>query len=356
MTIVEGKYKKIVTRRVERNKPDKIKRTLNMKEFYHKRNRVLIVRSVGGLGDIFMHRMMFEDFKDLIGDGEVHFACPPMYHEAVKDHPFIDELLDSSTVDKSDYIISYNTTTACGRYEMRMAPMSGLNRSDIWSQHCGVNLKKHNMHITLTDAEHQLGHDIISNYVQTNEPVVVVCPVSAMRGKNLLDHQLNGLIQYLRDQGCCPIGLHNTPILPLIKNNVPSIHSLSIRQWMAVLNAADYVVSVDTAAFHCSGGMGKPLTGIFTFADGLAYGKHYEFELVQKHRKTNPCWTCGPCYNWGECPKTKQELKPCLTELSVEEIIDGVQRMFARWPVDKVKNEGEINGTIDYTNQSGNCN
>jgi ADP-heptose:LPS heptosyltransferase len=87
-----------------------------------------------------------------------------------------------------------------------------------------------------------------------------------MRGKNLLDHQLMGLIEHLQKLECCPMGIHSYPIMPLVKRNLPSIHSLNIRQWMAVLHAADYVVSVDTAAFHCAGGMGKPLTGIFTFA------------------------------------------------------------------------------------------
>lgn len=334
MTIIQGKHKKIVSRRVERIKPDKIKRTLNMKEFYHKRNKVLIIRAVGGLGDIFMHRMMFEDFKDLIGDGEVHFACPTQYHDAIKDHPFVDKILDCKNVDKTDYIVSYNTTTACGRYEMRLAPFADLNRSDIWSQHCGVKLKKHNMNIRLTDQEISDGYDIINHYRDRQGPSVIVAPISAMRGKNLLDHQLFGIYKYLHERGTCPIGIHTYPIMPLIKRNLPSIHSLNIRQWMAVLNAADYVISVDTAAFHCSGGLRKPLTGIFTFADGKVYGKYYDFELVQKHRDIDPNWTCGPCYNWGDCPKVKKgELKPCLTELTVNDLVDGVERMFSRWPV-----------------------
>jgi hypothetical protein len=115
---------KIVSRRVERRSPEKIVRILNLRDFYAKRNKILIVRSVGGLGDIFMHRMIFEDFKRIMPDAEIHFACPKIYHDALIDHPFIDKVLDSATVDKSDYIISYNTTTACGRYEMKMAPFS----------------------------------------------------------------------------------------------------------------------------------------------------------------------------------------------------------------------------------------
>jgi len=44
-----------------------------------------------------------------------------------------------------------------------------------------------------------------------------------------------------------------------------------------------------------AGGLGKPLCGIFTFADGKIYGKHYDFVLVQKHRD-NGNWNCGSCF------------------------------------------------------------
>lgn len=333
MPIVEGNLKKIVSRRIEQNRPNKLCKTLNMKEFYHKRNKVLIIRSVGGLGDIMMHRMMFEDFKRLIGDGEVHFACPTQYHDAVKDHPYINQILDCSSVDKTDYIISYNTTTACGRYEMRMAPFADMNRSDIWAAHCGVNLLKHDMHIKLTQDEIDEGHKIIELHRNRSGPCVILCPVSAMMNKNLLEVQLMTVVRNLYSRGCCVIGLHNHPVHQLTNKNIPSIHSLSLRQWMAVLNAADYVVSVDTSSFHCAGGLKRPLMGIFTFADGAVYGKHYDFVLVQKHRNTDPCWTCGPCYNWGDCPKTKSNPKPCLTEISSDMLIGGLNKMFEKWPL-----------------------
>jgi len=332
MAIVE-KTKKIVSRKIQINKPQNLYRTLNLREFYDKRNKVLIIRAVGGLGDIFMHRMMFEDFKELVGDGEVHFACPSQYHQAVIDHPYIDKVLDSAQVEKTDYIISYNTTTACGRHEMKIAPKSDLNRSDIWSKHCGVNLKKHDMHIRFTEDELKEGKDILETYRNRTGPIAIVCPISAMVNKNLLDHQLNAIVDNLYERGCCVVGLHTYPVMPLVKRGVPSIHSLNIRQWMSVLKNADYVVSVDTSAFHCAGGLGKPLTGIFTFADGKVYGEYYDFVLIQKHRDKDPCWTCGPCYDWGQCPKTKQNPKPCLTEINKDMLVEGLDKMFEKWPL-----------------------
>lgn len=317
---------------VRDQRPEKIARVLSLPDFYEKRNKILIIRNVGGLGDIFMHRMIFEDFKLAIPDAEIHFCCPKYYHDAVKDHPYIDKIIDYKDVDKNNYIISYNTTTACGRTEMRFAPLSGPHRSDIWSEHCGLKLTRHNMHIHITDEEKTEGKRLIENNRDRSGPSVAICPISAMENKNLLEHQLVSLVKGLNEMGLYSFCLHNTPINMCYKNNIPLISESRIRAWMGVLDQADYVISVDTAAFHCAGGMGKPLVGIYTFADGQVYGKYYDFFLVQKHRNIDKNWTCGPCYNWGNCSKTTNNPKPCLTEITSEMMLSAVNSMLEKWP------------------------
>lgn len=323
----------VIRRRTEYCRPEKLTRTLNLREFYEKRNKVLILRAVGGLGDILMHRMMFEDFKRLNPEAEIHFACPPRYHDAVADHPFVDKLLDSNEVKRHDYLVSYTTTTACGRYEMGIAPYSGKHRSDIWANHCGVELTKHKMHFVLSDEEKALGKKLIEDSRDRSGPSIALCPVSAMHNKNLMDHHMVGVVEELRSRGMYVFGLHNTPVHTLLKEDVPMIQGLKIRPWMSVINQVDYIISVDTAHFHCAGGMGKPLTGIFTFADGLVYGRYFNCEIVQKHRDRDPEWTCGPCYNWGACTKTKENPKPCLTEITVGDIMEKVEVMLEKCPI-----------------------
>lgn len=311
--------------------PPKFAADMSIREFSDKRNTVLIVRNVGGLGDILMHRMMFEDFHLLMPDCEIHFACPKAYHGVVSDHPYVAKVLDSETVDKNQYLISYNTSSACARYEIMTAPMSGLHRSDIWANHCGFNLSQHDMHIRFTPEEQKWGEDKISS-CRSGKPVVGVAPVSAMGLKNLTEEQLGGLLDGLIKRGLTPVGLHTNPILTFSQKNLEVIYRTSVREWMSLIAACDYVVSVDTAAFHCAGGLRKPLTGIYTFSDGKVYGRYFDFELVQMHRDDDPEWTCGPCYNWCNCAKTKAALKPCLTEITVEMILGGVDRMLDRWP------------------------
>lgn len=318
--------KVVVSRRVETTRS----RDCSLREYYERRNTVLIVRNIGGLGDILMHRMLFEDIKLLMPDSIIHFACPTTYHDAVVDHPFIDVLIDSQTVDKQDYLISYNTSTACGRYELKMAPMSDLHRSDIWAAHCGFKLTRHNMHISVTEDEKEWAKQRIAEARDRDGLVVLVSPISAMENKNLLQSQQEELIKGMWDRGLCPIGLHNSSIIDMFRLNVPQINRITIRQWMALISESDAVVSVDTSTFHCAGGMGKPLVGIFTFADGVVYGRYFDFILVQKHRDDDPGW-CGPCYDWCNCIKTRVNPKPCLTEITGDMLLNGIDTMLSKY-------------------------
>jgi len=208
-----------------------------------------------------------------------------------------------------------------------------MHRSDIWAANCGMRLKNHNMHLNLSEEAKNFGYSIIDKMRKGHKgPSVLLCPVSAMIVKNLNPKQLSGVTKNLKDRGCFVVASHMHPIAELSKLDVETICGTTMLQLLGVINAADYVVSVDTGQFHAAGGLKKPLTGIFTFCDGKVYSKYYEAELVQKHRD-NGDWDCGPCYNWGVCPKTDNIPKPCLTEITVDMIIDGIDRMFKRWRV-----------------------
>jgi len=299
------------------------KKITTLRDFYNKRNKVLVRRRTGGLGDILMHRMIFEDFKLICPDIELHFACPKQYLDAVIDHPFLDKVFDSEMLDATpdalsinDYVCAYETTSICGRFETHMAPYSSLHRSDIWANYCGVELTKHEMHIQIQKKVK----------IDTDKIKVAYCPVSAMVVKNLLPGHNETILKELKKRDCYVYALHNTQL----DLDIPVINPNSLQEWLAYIDAADYVISVDTAAYHAAGGLKKPLMGIFTFADGKVYGKYFDSVLVQKHRD-NGDWDCGPCYEWPNCPKTKKTPKPCLTEITSKMLLTGIEEMFSKW-------------------------
>jgi ADP-heptose:LPS heptosyltransferase len=322
----------ILKRSLKKNAPIK---DLSLRGFYTKKDQILVLRQSGGVGDILMHRMMFEDFKKMYPACKITFACPQKYHPILKDHPFIDGLVCSREVKTSDFLISYNTSNACGRYEIEMAPFSGKHRSDIWANHCGVELTEHNMHLELSEELKQYGHDKLAEVRDDDKPSVVFCPISAMINKNLTGEQVTETVEGLREMGLFVYSCHLVDIPEFTKTKVPTISGCSLLQWMGVINAADYVLTVDTATFHLAGGLKKPLTGVFAWTDGKVYGKYYDFVLVQKHRDYTPGWLCGPCYCWPDCPKIdrKQYRKPCITELTSQMILKGAEEMLEKWPL-----------------------
>ena len=323
--------------RLIRKQQVKVPAPLTLKEFHEKRNKVLVVRETGGLGDMLIHRMMFEDFKRAMPEAEITLACRPAYLPIMEGHPFIDKVVDYNKIDPLDWIVHYNTSSACTRYEIAMAPYSGLHRSDIWAQHCGVVLKNHCMHLKITEEMKKVGRELVGKIWDGTKPKVLFCPISAMKVKDLSSYQIDPVIDHIRKRGCFVYSTHKYPIPELSRLNVPVICGISFVHWMGVVNEADYVVTVDTSHFHLAGELKKPLVGVFTFADGKVYGRYYDFVLVQKHRD-NGDWDCGPCYNWGNCTKTEKVPKPCLTEITAEMIIEGVDKMFDKWPLSNIGN------------------
>lgn len=320
-------------------------------DFYNERKKILILRNTGGLGDIFMHRMIFEDFKLLMPDCHITFACPPKYFNAVSDHPFIDEIIDCKNVkycSKKQPLIKfitgygevYDTSFICNRYEMKMSPYCYKHRCDIWAEDapsiaprlvnqegelpiCGLKLTNHNMHFTISDEEKQWAKDFLRT---DDRKIIIFAPVSAMNSKNMEPHQIQPVIDAL-SKDYKVYALHD---LPIPQYNIPSISCANIRQFIALLNEVDCVISVDTAAFHCAGGLGKPTLAIFGWADGKVYSKYYpRVVLVQKHREDNPEWTCGPCYKFTSCCKVPETVsrKPCITEITSDMIMEGFYKL-----------------------------
>ena len=175
------------------------------------------------------------------------------------------------------------------------------------------------------------GRQTVNKLNTKHRSTLVISPISASAGKDLLDFQLEGIIRHAHKKGLFVLAVHENTIPRLVALNVPVVSGTSIPQWMGVINAADYVLSVDTAAVHYAGSIGKPTVGVFTYADGKIYGKYLpRFELVQLDRDNGGKPEC-PCYNWTLCPYAEGIIKPCLTEISAKMLTDALDRLLEKY-------------------------
>jgi hypothetical protein len=251
--------------------------------------------------------------------------------DCVRDHPLIKQVHPSTKVNLNDFIAYWKTcVVTTNKYENAYGKLCDLNRSDIWALYCGFDLKSHDMRLRMdSQMTRSCREKMDSMFTDRGKPIAMLCPVSAVISKSLLPWQIEEVVEACRDLNL--VGTHRSPILELEKHGVRGIYGVGLKEWMHYVNAADYVISVDTAAFHLAGGLKKPLTGIFTFANGKTYGKYYDFVLVQRHFDDGD-WDCGPCYNYKACPRSKGDIKPCLTDIKRGSIAAAIQDMLIKWP------------------------
>lgn len=307
------------------------RKNMSLKEFNEARNTILFISDWGGLGDVLIHRLIFDDVKKIIPESKIHFCCLSQYEDAIKDHPLVDKIIFPENLQKEKYLVFYQTCVkTSNKYESHYGKDCKLNRAEVWGLFCGYEITEPNMHFDLQKGKVQMYKNRMLDMVKDkNRPIVVFSPKSAITTKCLQPNQIKSVVEEL--ENCNIFVIEKKEDKELKKYNINTISNTTIDEWIHFTACADYVVTVDTATFHLAGGLGIPMTGIFAFANGKTYGKYYDFVLVQKHMDDGN-WDCGPCYNYRNCPKTQKELKPCLTELTEKEIKYGINKMFEKWP------------------------
>lgn len=296
-----------------------VKKPISLRDHYQRRNKVLVKRRCGGFGDILVQRMMFEDMSATGMD--ITFACPLYYLHMAKNHPFA-KAIRIEDAKEEEFGVVYDITTVCRVHEAKMGDNNKDNRSDIWAAHCGIELKNHNMFLAANEKVVEQFRD----YYRGKKTVLLATQSTNDEfgmAKSLTNEQIEALVDGLRKLGYHPISVHNEIQAVYESLGVEQFTDLDIDPWIALVAAADFIISVDTGTFHIAGGLKKPLVGVFSFTDGKVYGKYYDFVLVQKHRD-NGDWDCGPCFNVGFCPKSTEIMKPCMTTISANDILQGL--------------------------------
>lgn len=293
-----------------------IKKEISIKLFDQRKDKILIYRQYGGLGDILMARMLFEDLKKIKPENKIYFACPNHLIPAVDLHPYLNGVFDFKSI-KTEEFITFDISNVCTRYESFKGVHGDKHRSDIWAESIGISLENHNMHLSFRDDEINFAKKIIK------ENTVVIAPYSAMPSKNLLPKHLNEICKFLKNYNLNVIGLHNKEIEELKQFNIPTLTNLTIREWMSVINECSYVISVDTAAFHMANGLNKPTVGIFSWANGKLYSKYHNNAIIVQLNLSENC----PCYNFASCPLSNKAIKPCIQDLDEKIITDAIKIM-----------------------------
>jgi ADP-heptose:LPS heptosyltransferase len=299
--------------------------------------RMLIRRTIGGIGDILMHRMLLQDLRSAAPGVSVSMALPKKLLSLVTDHPFIDQALRVDRVNPDDYAFVYDTTHVAGGYEYHLV-RDGLpvdrHRSDIWAAEMGITLTRHEMLLSFTDEERGAARDILAP--SEGAPTVAVAPRTASPHKDWTDKAWAELLRELVAAGYHPVVFHDKPLHKCFKGTHAT--GLSLRNWMATVDACDYVITLATGMFCLANGLHKPTLALFGCEDLEVFGRYFpEMMAIQRRAEHGSEWKGCPCWR-NECAKLPRKSRKgnggdashCLRSITPAEVMEAFHALVAR--------------------------
>ncbi len=272
-----------------------------IKHYCSIKDKICILRSCGGYGDILVSRMIFEDLKKKYPQFHITYAVPEPYLQILKDHPYIDNVIDLKEFDKKKYNAFFNITHNCLRYEVSKAKECDKNRSDIWAESFGLELENHNMHLPKLDKnKNHIMSQLKKHGYKDGQKIIVFTPYSAVPTRHLITQHRQIIEKILIQTDAFCFCLHSAPVLE--HPTIPFVIGKNLIEAMSYIYFSDLVISTDTGHLHCAGGYNKNILGFFNYANGLLVGKYYKnLTIVQKNEENDSNWECGPCNDIGKC-------------------------------------------------------
>lgn len=304
---------------------------LPLSEYLDPAKTILVIRRLGGIGDIFMTRPIFRAIKEKNPSVEIHYALPSHLIPLVADCEYIDAILPFEELDETSikaYRWHGDITRACIEHEVRFRGRVHIQRTDLWARHLGIEVVNHAERFRFTEEEIRQAEEAILMKVPLPENMFFVAPYSADPRRNLTEKQARVGIEWARKKGMNPVIIHGSE-LPEYED-IPQVFGLPLRIWMAAATKAKMALTTDTGAMHLFGYLRVPTAAMHCFTSGKVVPKHYPTVIpFQLHRdnKKSPM-PCVPCYDWGSCPYLKKDGNPilkCVRDIPDELIIEALE-------------------------------
>lgn len=295
----------------------------------------LIQRRYGGAGDVLMTRPIFRAIKRHCQKLVLHVALPMEYAPLIVDLDEIDWIIPHDLLGDSTQCYQWQAdiSSACIRHEMVFKQNAHLNRTDIWARHVGIGLDgDYDAGIGLDQHEVDAACGILRQHGIEPGKLFAICPWSADAMRHLPADHVRWALEEARSSGLQPAVIHSAP-----GNNpwgLPLIHSLTQREWMAMMTQARLCLTTDTSHLHLAGMLGVPTAAMFCYTSGRVVAAHYPSVAVYQLAKAAGGMQCCPCYDWGSCKHHRQGgVLRCVTDIG-SELVRGTVRTALGMPFD----------------------
>jgi ADP-heptose:LPS heptosyltransferase len=238
---------------------------------------ILIWAEQFGLGDLWQVRCVLHDLKRAHPTRKLVFAANPNYHDLLRCHPDLDQLVDLNT-EPDHFAYTYNLDRACA-----MSALHGTNTVDYFATSLGIEVTDYNPRFKLSEEEEDFGLGLTQG-----RPTVGIAPVSSTRARDLTPECRQKLAQALLRDGWQVVLFHDERLRDLPREVIQP--QLNLRQLIAAHHAIDALISVDTSHLHIGAGIGKPTVLISATMCGHIYSRHYrKVKVIQRHPIFTKC-------------------------------------------------------------------
>ena len=303
-------------------------------------NKILIKRSLGGIGDILVHRMIFEDLYNALNKNrkaEIDVAVQPHFIQLLIDHPYISQVLDINRVEESKYLHVVDTTNVAGTYEYwhishdySRKPWISLHRSDIWAEKAiGIQLKHHEGHINFFENEKK-EQNVWREENIGDSLALGLTTKTAARHKDWSIKNWQKLIEAINNEypnikififGASKIDLKGAAF----------VETDTFRKWMYLVALMDFIITPATGLFNLANLLHKPTISIFGNEDLRIFGKYFPESIsIQRRRDTNgEKWSHCPCWRSDVCAYGYEDGVPkCLRDIGVTEVMEAFRKLY----------------------------
>lgn len=243
--------------------------------------RLLIIRSLGGIGDILMTTPGVRQLKESYPGCHITYATErennqDEYYELLKNAPFIDSIANARLINRGKFDGYVDISSVCLKYEHSDLPL--INRIDIFARAIGhTKLKNPVPFYRVEELERLRASQLTSGL---GEKIVFYHTASFDSKRTWPVHnQLEFLRSMQRDMPHVKILLSDfNNLIPLKQQfgNCIDISGSTLREKAALIERADMFIGPDSGLMHVAGALNKVGLALFGSIPPAARINHYK--------------------------------------------------------------------------------
>ena len=289
---------------------------------------VCVKRALGGIGDVLMCTPALKELKLRFPNCHLAFAVnmhqvhDNRYYELVKNLDFIDEVIDSRYVDRSQYGFVSDITSVCIGYENKGLPP--MNRIDLFARHLGFpNLADPLPSYLVTTKERKHARRILKNKLNDCS-IIIALHTASNEGKRCwpikkYEPLIKRLIRLVPGVGFVVFDHNNRLPIWSRYSNVVDASNASVRGMAALIEQADLFIGPDSGPMHCAGAVRTKALVLFGSIPPEARINYYP-----THTAITANIPCLGCW-YKPCPHSVV----CMTGITTEMVASKVERLLS---------------------------